>query len=125
MSAGNSYKIKKGKSGGFSIFSILENGIRLDRLFREGLPARYLPHLIFITALGILYIGNNHWVERSVRNIDRLQVEVEEYRADYTSLKAEYMFAGKQSEVARKVKSMGLQESLEPPQKIIVKEDEY
>ena len=45
MGSGNSYKIKKGKSGGFSLFSLLENGLRFDRFFREGLPARYLPHI--------------------------------------------------------------------------------
>ena len=99
--------------------------MRFDRFFREGLPARYLPHIAYIVAFGILYIGNNHWVERSVRKIDKMQLEVEEYRADYTSLKAEYMFASKQSEVARKVKELGLKESLVPPQKINVKEDEY
>jgi hypothetical protein len=35
------------------------------------------------------------------------------------------MFASKQSEVARKVKPFGLEESLEPPHKIVVEQGEY
>ena len=85
----------------------------------------YIPHALFLTALGIFYIGNNHWAEKTIRKIDKMQVEVEELRADYTSLKADYMFASKQSEVARKVKRIGLKESYAPPNKIVVKKGEY
>ncbi|MFM8741301.1 MAG: FtsL-like putative cell division protein, partial [Cytophagales bacterium] len=44
----------------------------------------------------------------------------EDLRADFTTLKSDVMFASKQSEVARRVKSMGLVESLTPPYKIVV-----
>lgn len=107
------------------MFSFMENVLRLDTIFSEGLPSKYLPHIIWVMIMGIIYIGNNHWVERSVRKIDRLQSEVDELRADYTSLKADYMFASKQSEVARKVRPLGLKESLEPPKKIVLDKDEY
>jgi hypothetical protein len=40
-------------------------------------------------------------------------------------MKADLMFSSKASEVAKKVAPMGLQESLTPPTKIIVKEGEY
>jgi hypothetical protein len=46
---------------------------------------------------------------------------VEDLRADYTTLKSDVMFASKQSEVARRVKPLGLKESLNPPFKIVVK----
>jgi len=52
-------------------------------------------------------------------------VEVEENRADYTSMKADYMFASKQSEVARRVNEFGLKENKMPPYKIIITEGEY
>ena len=99
--------------------------IRLDSLFEEGLPAEYIPHTLFLTVIGIFYIGNNHWAEKTIRKIDKMQVDVEELRADYTSLKADYMFASKQSEVARKVKKIGLIESYTPPNKIVIEEGEY
>ena len=63
--------------------------------------------------------------EKTVRRIDHVQSEVEDLRADYTTLKSDLMFASKQSEVARKVKVIGLRESLNPPTKVIVDSSEY
>ena len=54
-----------------------------------------------------------------------MQIEVEDLRADYTTLKADLMFSSKQSEVARKVQAFGLKESLIPPYKVVVEEGEY
>ncbi len=121
----NKYKIQTKTSKGESLFSVMERVLRVDRLFDEGVPTKYFPHIFFIVILGIFYIGNNHWVERTVRKIDKLQTEVDELRADYTSLKADYMFASKQSEVAKKVKNRGLEESKTPPYKIIIHKGEY
>lgn len=94
-------------------------------MFDNGLPARYIPHTLFLTAIGIFYIGNNHWAEKTIRKIDKTRIEVEELRADYTSLKADYMYASKQSEVARKVNKIGLKESNTPPNKLVIDKSEY
>lgn len=75
--------------------------------------------------LGLFYISNTHYADKTVRRINELQAEVEDLRADYTTTKADLMFASKQSEVARKVSAFGLKESLKPPYKIVVNEDEY
>ncbi len=123
--ASNSYKIKKGKKSSNSLFSIIESKLKLESVFDGKLPSKYIPHTLFLTVIGIFYIGNNHWAEKTIRKIDKIQVEVEELRADYTSLKADYMFASKQSEVARKVKNAGLKESSTPPNKIILEDGEY
>ena len=123
--SGNSYKVSNGKGQKSSLFSYIGNKLKLDSLFEEGLPAKYLPHTLFLTIVGIIYIGNNHWAEKTIRKIDKMQEEVEELRADYTSLKAEYMFATKQSEVAKKVNKVGLKQSSTPPNKIIVDKSEY
>ncbi|MGK7396423.1 MAG: FtsL-like putative cell division protein [Candidatus Cyclobacteriaceae bacterium M3_2C_046] len=120
----NSYKIKKGNNGN-SIFSLLDKVISLHGLAEQGLPLRFFPYILFLTAVAIFYIGNNHHAEKTIRKINRLEVEVEELRADYTSLKADYMFDSKQSEVAKKVIKIGLEESLEPPYKIVLKKGEY
>ena len=40
-------------------------------------------------------------------------------------MKAEYMTMSKQSEVAKKVASIGLKESKKPPFKVVVAEGEY
>ena len=83
---------------------------------------QYLPKILFVMVLGLLYISNTHNAEKTVRRIDQIHAEVEDLRADYTTLKSDLMFASKQSEVARKVKAMGLKESLKPPTKIVVDE---
>lgn len=123
--ADNTYKIKKGNGEKASLFSIIGSKLKVDSLFEKGLPAKYIPHTLFLTAIGIFYIGNNHWAEKTIRKIDKTRIEVEEYRADYTSLKADYMFASKQSEVARKVNKIGLKESHTPPNKIVIEKGEY
>lgn len=119
--SGNNFKIKKQGDKKDSLFSKIEKYFRIDNAFETGLPVKYLPHVLFITAIGIFYIGNSHYAEKTVRKIDRLKTEVEDLRAEYTTLKANQMLGEKQSEVARKVMKYGLQESLQPPQKIIIR----
>lgn len=125
MASKNTFKIGTSTKTRFSIFSLLDSVINLDILVRYGLPLRFIPYILFITMIGIFYIGNNHYSERMIRKASRLEVEVDELRSDYTSMKAEYMFSSKQSEVAKEVEKFGLIESSEPPKKIIVGESEY
>ena len=124
----NKFKVKSQAgtlSGGFSIFSAIEKKLKLESYFEEGFPVHYLPKIFFVLVLGLVYIGNTHYAEQTVRRINIIQVEVEDLRADYTTLKADLMFSSKQSEVARKVKAFGLKESLNPPYKVVVEEGEY
>jgi hypothetical protein len=110
---------------GPSIFSGIERKLRLESYFEEGFPIEYLPKILFVVFLSLLYIGNTHHADTTTRQIDKMRSEVEDLRADYTTLKADVMFATKQSEVARRVKAMGLNESLRPPFKIVVEDGEY
>lgn len=112
-------------SSGSGIFSRLEKKLKLESYFEEGFPVQYLPKILFVMVLSILYISNTHYAEKTVRKINHVQVEVEDLRADYTTLKANLMFASKQSEVAAKVEPLGIKESLTPPFKIQVEEGEY
>lgn len=124
----NKFKVKSSSTaigGGFSVFSAIEKRLKLESYFEEGFPVHYLPKILFVLVLGLIYIGNTHYAEQTVRKINIMQVEVEDLRADYTTLKADLMFSSKQSEVARKVKAFGLKESLIPPYKVVVEEGEY
>lgn len=107
------------------MFSALEKRLKLEAYFEEGFPLHYLPRILFFFALALVYISNTHYADRATREANRLQSEVEDLRADYTTRKAEVMYAGKQSEVARRVKELGLEESMVPPFKIIVDRSEY
>jgi hypothetical protein len=124
--ANNTYKGKSNFSKSReSIFSWIQHILNVDNLMVEGIPLKYIPQILFVTFITIFYIGNNHYAEKTTRRIEQLETEVEELRADYTSLKANYMFSSKQSEVAKKVLDLGLEENDTPPEKIVINEGEY
>jgi hypothetical protein len=106
-------------------FSLLNKVINTRGLFDEGVPVTVLPKILFVAALLIVYIGNTHYAERTIRKTEKLKVKVDDLRAHYTTLKSDLMYATKQSEVARRVEAFGLEESLQPPYKLEVSEDEY
>ena len=108
-----------------SVFSFLKKRLKLESYFEEGFPVQHIPKILFIMVLKLLYIGNTHYAEKTVRKINNVQTEVEDLRADYTTLKSDLMFSSKQSEVAKKVNAFGLKESLTPPYKVVVEKGEY
>jgi hypothetical protein len=124
----NKFRIEpksKKKSKGNGMFSVIEKQLKLENYFEEGFPVQHVPKMIFMLALSIFYISNTHNAEKTVRKIRDMQAEVEDLRADYTTMKADLMYASKQSEVARKVQPYGLKETLRPPFKVVVKKGEY
>ncbi len=95
------------------------------KLFRWGKTSansnpstRLLPYFMYVAIFGIIYIANTHYAERNIRKINRLKGEVDEFRLDYTTLKSEYMLAGKRTEVAKKAARLGISESNKPAYKI-------
>lgn len=124
--AENRFKVKsERKSSGKGFFGFLSSGLKLSQVWESGFPVKYMPKVAFAVLLGIIYVWNNHYAERASRRLDVLEEEVEDLRADVTTLEADYMYSSKQSEVAKNVKELGLEESKEPPIKIVVDEDEY
>lgn len=104
------------------LFSTINKTFRIEGMFDEGVPTKYLPQVLWVTVLIILYIANAHYTEKTIRKIDKLKFEVEDLRTEYTTLKAGYMFDSKQSEVARKMAAYGLVESKSPPLKLDISE---
>ncbi|MDB5255645.1 MAG: hypothetical protein JWM14_340 [Chitinophagaceae bacterium] len=125
----NSYKIEEEeeepriRTGG--LFSAMESITGSSGLFKEGLPVKYVPYVFYVCVFMMGYIWNAHTSDKLVRKISKMKVEVNDLRADYTTLKAELMYKSKQSEVAKQVQSIGLEESMVPPQKIDLEEIEY
>jgi Bacteriodetes cell division protein (FtsL-like) len=81
---------------------------------------KQLPYVLFLTMLGIIYIGNRFHAERMVRQINMLKTEVTNLRAEQITTTSELMNISRPSEVAELVESrnMGLKESMEPPKKL-------
>lgn len=88
-------------------------------LVRENM-IRQLPYVLFLTFLGVVYIGNRFHAERMVRQINDLKIEVGNLRAEQITITSELMNISRPSEVAAMVESkgLGLKESLEPPKKL-------
>ena len=86
---------------------------------------RALPFFLYVAFLCMLYIGNRHLSDNTIRDIDKIGKEVKELSWDYKNTKAELAFKSTLSQVAAKVKadSMEIKTSELPPQRIIVKEN--
>lgn len=104
---------------------VVREKLKMDKVFGDGVPVEYFPYALYISLITIIYVANSHYADKTVRQIAKTKAEVEDLRADYTTLKADYMFAGKQSEVAKSVLSEGLEESSSPPYKIELKPTDY
>lgn len=124
--AENKFRVEdKSKPVGSGLFGWMSRWVKNDSTLDSSFPVKYLPKIVFAVLLGVVYVWNTHYAERTVRKIDKLETEVEDLRADVTTLEADYMYSSKQSEVAKKVKALGLEESKEPPYKIVAEEGEY
>jgi hypothetical protein len=88
-------------------------------LIRENI-IRQWPYVLFLTFLGVIYIGNRFHAEKMVRQINDLKIEVNNLRAEQITITSELMNISRPSEVNALVESkgLGLKESLEPPKKI-------
>ncbi|WP_428328772.1 FtsL-like putative cell division protein [Mucilaginibacter sp.] len=81
-----------------------------------------LPFMLFVALLGMIYIANRHLAERNIRDIDKISKEVKELSWDYKNTKAELAFKSTLTEVAKRTDTLGIKESLQPPQKLMAGE---
>ena len=77
-----------------------------------------LPFLMYATVLGIFLIFNTYYAEKKSREIESLRNEIIELRLRYITTKSELMVLSNQSEVARRLKSRGIVESVVPPRQL-------
>ena len=83
---------------------------------------KQIPFLLFLAFLGLVLITNRNRSERTIRQIEVLQDELDELRSESITIAAKLMDASRPSEVAKKVEeaNIGLQEPVKPPQKLTV-----
>ena len=104
----------------------------LTQLFTKGFitsdeAVKAMPFVLYIALLGMIYIGNRHLAEKNISDIDKINKEVKELSWAYKVTKAELAYKSTLTEVEKRVDTLGLKQSVQPPQKITVKEtgDEY
>lgn len=96
----------------------------LDGTFlTKGKFRRAMPFIVMLMILGVFYISNIFKVERTKRTIDDLEEELRELRYEYISSRSKLMYESKPSEIVIKLKDTGIGETLIPPKKISVSQD--
>ena len=81
---------------------------------------RYIPHMVFLTVLGIVYIANNHNAEKLAGKITKTEREVKVLQMEYGTLKYEFMTKHNKDEIADELKKMGLYPNDKPVVKVVV-----
>jgi hypothetical protein len=117
-------KLKAGNTptggSGKTIFTWIEEKLDVKGILGEGVPVQLVPPVGFLVLLALIYIYSNHRAENMTRKIEKAQQEMEDLRADVTTLEAEYMQSSMQSEVAKRVAQLEIYELNQPPIKIEV-----
>jgi len=83
-----------------------------------------LPFVLYVAFLGMVYIGNRHLAEKNIHDIDKIGHEVKEMSWAYKSTKADLAFKSMLTEVSKRADTLGIKESLQPPQKITVTQED-
>jgi hypothetical protein len=107
---------------GRTIRSILDGSI----LTREH-AVRLLPFSLFLGLMFVVYIANSYYADKITRRTDKIHRELKELEFEYITSKSELMQRSQQSELARMLDSLstGIEESLEPPFKIFINQNEF
>jgi len=100
---------------GTSIRDILDGS-----LLTRDIILKNIGFIIWLTFLGVVYIGNSYHAEKVARSINDLQREVKDLRAESITTAADLMYLSRQSVVQDLVRrsKLDLKESVEPPYKI-------
>ena len=114
-------KIKQGNYFAEGIKRIFDFDFSITK---ERIP-HFLPFILYLAFLVILYIANKYYAEKSYLKETNLNRELKELRAESLTIKAELINKTKQSEVIDRAAHIGLEEIKMPPKKIIISKDEY
>lgn len=77
--------------------------------------------IIFLSVLAIIMIASSHRADKKVHRISELNAEVKALRSEFVDTRLQVRKLIMESNVTRKVSSLGLHPPLVPPKKIMVK----
>ena len=81
----------------------------------------FIPYVLFLAILAMIYISNIYKTEDNQRKINRLQKEVDELKLEHVNSEIRILSNSQRSSVSEKVKGLGLQEPTEPPYQITIR----
>lgn len=84
---------------------------------------KQLPFVFFLVLLGLIWITNRNWSEKTIREIEVVQDSLKELKAESVTHETKLMFINRPSEVTKRVneRGIGLIEPKEPAMKIKIK----
>lgn len=111
-------KTKKKKRSAFSkIAAALLNG---EFLTRQGL-IKFLPFILFMTGLFIVYIAVGYFFENTLRDHVRTKRQLEELTSEYNTIQSKLENKKQQSAVIDEIDELGLESATSQPNIIEVK----
>lgn len=99
------------------MFQRLLGSVQISRYSTTWVFANF-NYVLFLAFLGIVYITNAHFAEKSVRDIQHIQKEIKELKWEYTSIKSQTMYKSMQSQMDVQLESTGL--DLEPQGPMVI-----
>ncbi len=78
------------------------------------------PFLLFLAGLAFIYITNDYVLENKVRRISKIELEIRELRYEYISVKSDLMTISKQSQLEKRLESIGIKENNVPVKTLII-----
>lgn len=91
-------------------------------VFQRKKVVKQLPFLVLLTVLGVLYIFNSNYTDRTIIEMNRTKRKLQELRFNYVTTKAGVMYLSRQSTLNKSLQPIGIKESIIPPYKIIINE---
>jgi hypothetical protein len=79
-------------------------------------------YIFYVGFLGIIYIANSHYAMQTIKEIKKIQTELQKTSWESNFVKSELMLESMESRVSVKVQHLGLQPLKDSPKKIITKE---
>lgn len=110
----------KQKSRGGNIVTRNVGSVLTGAFLSKERAIRAIPFIFFLTFVALCYIANGYYAESQIRKLNTLTNDLKELHSEFIISKSELSDLSKQSEVAKRVESLGLKESVEPPRKISV-----
>ncbi len=74
----------------------------------------------FLAILAVIYIANGHMMDKTIRNINKTQKEIEQLKYEYKTLKSEVMYKTEEAQVLKAAEPLGLKVSKDVPQRLVV-----
>lgn len=74
-----------------------------------------IPFYFFAGALAVCYIANGHYADKMVLSISKTEKHLKELEYEYKTVKQDVIFRSKESELAKAVAPLGLEQLTVPP----------